>query len=77
MKVVPFLDFRWPCISGNTQRCDHQNLADEETVEAEIENGGQRDDAFAETHVQEHSRHRVVEYEVSGVSLVIMRFVFH
>ena len=77
MEVIPFLDLRRPGISGDTQRCDDQNLADGEVVQAQIEDGGQCDDAFAQTHVQEYSGDGMLQYEVGGISLVIMRLVFH
>ena len=77
IEVIPFLDLRRPCISGDTQRCDDQHLADGEVIQAQIEDGGQRDDAFAQTHVQEYSGDGMLQYEVGGISLVIMRLVFH
>ena len=56
MQMIPLVDFRRPCISGDTQRSDDQHLANQKTVEAKVEDGGKRDDAFAEAHVEEHSR---------------------
>ena len=77
VEMIPFLDLRWPCISGNTQRSNNQHLANGEVIQAEIEDGGQRDDTLAQTHVQEYSGDGMLQYEVGGISLVIMRLVFH
>ena len=46
-------------------------------IQAEIEDGGQSDDTLAQTHVQEYSVDGMLQYEVGGISLVIMRLVFH
>ena len=77
MQMIPLVDLRRPCISGNTQRSDDQHLADQKAVETEVEDGGKRDDAFAETHVEEHSRDGMLQNEVRGIRLVVMRLVFH
>lgn len=77
MQMIPLVDLRRPCISGDTQRCDDQHLANQKAVEAEVEDGGKRDDAFAEAHVEEHSRDGMLQDEVRGIRLVVMRLVFH
>ena len=77
MKMIPLVDLCRPCISGNTERCDDQHLADQKTIKAEVEDGGKRDDAFAETHVEEHSRDGMLQDEVRGIRLIVMRLVFH
>ena len=46
-------------------------------IQAEIEDGGQRDDTLAQTHIQKYSGDGMLQYEVGGISLVIMRLVFH
>ena len=77
MQMIPLVDLCWPCISGNTERCNDQHLTDQEAVEAEVEDGGKCDDAFAEAHVEEYSRNGMLQDEVRGISLVVMRLVFH
>ena len=77
MQMIPLVDLRRPGVSGNTQRCDNQHLANLEAVEAEVEDGGKRDDAFAKPHVEEHRRDGMLQDEVRGIRLVVMRLVFH
>ena len=77
MQMIPLVVLRRPCISGYTQRCDDQHFANQKAVEAEVEDGGKRDDAFAEAHVEEHSRDGMLQDEVRGIRLVVMRLVFH
>ncbi len=77
MQMIPLVDLRRPCVSGDTQRSDDQHLADQEAVEAEVEDGGKRNDAFAKTHVEEHNRDGMLQDEVRGIGLVVMRLVFH
>ena len=77
MQMIPLVDFRRPCISGDTQRCNDQHLANQKAVQAEVKDGGKRDDAFAEPHVEEHSRDGMLQDEVRGIRLVVMRLVFH
>ena len=77
MQMIPLVDFRGPCISGDTQRSNDQHLANQEAVEAEVEDGGKRDDALTKTHVEEHSRDGMLQDEIRGISLVVMRTVFH
>ena len=48
MQMIPLVDLRRPCISGDTQRCDDQHLADQKAVQAEVEDGGKRDCCFAQ-----------------------------
>ena len=47
MQMVPLVDLRRPCISGDTQRCDDQHLANQEAVEAEVEDSRKCDDRLA------------------------------
>ena len=77
MQMIPLVDLRGPCVSGDTQRSDDQHLANQEAVEAEVEDGGKHDDAFAETHVEKHRRDGMLQNEVRGIRLVVMRLVFH
>ena len=77
MQMIPLVDLCRPCISGNTQRSDDQHLADQKAVEAEVKDSGKRDDAFAKTHVEEHSRDGMLQDEVRGIRLIVMRLVFH
>ena len=77
MQVVPLVNLCRPCISGDTKRRNDKHLANQEAVEAEVEDGGKCDDTFAQTHVEEHSRYGMLQYEVGGISLVVMRTVFH
>ena len=77
MQMIPLVDFRRPCISCDTQRSDDQHLANQKTVEAKVEDGGKRDDALTKTHVEEYSGDWVLQDEVRGIRLVVMRLVFH
>ena len=77
MKMIPLVDLRRPCISGDTQRCDDQHLADQKAVQAEVEDGGKRDDALAKAHVQKYSGDGMLQDEVRGIRLVVMCLVFH
>ena len=77
MQMIPLVDLRRPCISGDTQRSDDQHLANQEAVEAEVEDGGKRDDALTKTHVEEYSGDWMLQDEVRGIRLVVMRLVFH
>lgn len=77
MQMIPLVDLRRPCISCDTQRSDDQHLANQEAVHAEVEDGGKRDDAFAEAHVEEYSGDWMLQDEVRGIRLVVMRTVFH
>ena len=77
MQMIPLVDLRRPCISGNTERCDDQHFANQEAVEAEVEDGGKRDDAFAKAHVEEYSGDGMLQDEVRGIRLIVMRLVFH
>ena len=61
MQVVPLVDLCRPCISGDTQWSNDKHLANQEAVEAEVENGGKCDDTFAQTHVEEHSRYGMLQ----------------
>ena len=77
MQMIPLVNLRRPCISCDTQRSDDQHFTNQEAVEAEVEDGGKRDDAFAEAHVEEYSRYGMLQDEVRGIRLVVMRLVFH
>ena len=77
MQMIPLVDLRRPCISGDTQRSDDQHLANQKTVEAKVEDGGKRDDALTKTHVEEYSGDWMLQDEVRGIRLVVMRLVFH
>lgn len=39
--------------------------------------GGKRDDALTKTHVEEYSGDWMLQDEVRGIRLVVMRLVFH
>ena len=47
MKMIPLVDLRRPCISGDTQRSDDQHLANKKAVEAEVEDSRKCDDRLA------------------------------
>ena len=76
-EMIPFADLRWPCVPRHTERGDYQHLADQEAVETQVEDGGQRDDALAKAHIQQYSGNRVRQDEIGGVGLIVMRTVFH
>ena len=76
MQMIPLVDLCRPCISGDTQRSNDQHLANQEAVEAEVEDGGKRDDALTKTHVEEYSGDWMLQDEVRGINLVVMRTVF-
>ena len=77
MQMIPLVDLRRPCISGDTERRNDKHLANQKAVQAEVEDGRKGNHAFSKTHVEEHSRYGMLQYEVGGISLVVMRTVFH
>ena len=77
MQMIPLVDLRRPCASGDTQRSDDQHFTNQEAVEAEVEDGGKRNDAFAKTHIEKYSGYGMLQDEVRGIRLVVMRLVFH
>lgn len=45
--MIPLFDFRRPCIPGDSKWSDHQYLANEKGIEAQIEDGGEGNCGFA------------------------------
>ena len=76
-QVVPFLDLGWPCVARYAEWGDDQRAAGLEGIEHEVVQRGQRDDGLAHAETKEDGSGRVGFNEVDGLSLVVMRNVFH
>ena len=77
LQVIPLLNLRGPCVSGDAQGCDHQHAMYQKAIKAQVLDSGQGDYTFAQTHFQQDCRDRVSENEVGGVLLVLMGLIVH
>ena len=77
LQVVPLLNLRGPGVPGHAQGRDHQHAAHFETLQRQLRNGRQRDDALAQTHLQKHSGNGMFDDEARGVLLIVMGLIKH
>ena len=77
LQVIPLLNFRRPGVPRHAQRRDDQYSADLKPVQAKLFEGGQRDDAFPKTYVQQNCRFGVAQNELGGVCLIVMGRILH
>ena len=75
--MVPFVEFGGPCVAGDADGCDDENLLGFEAVADEVVDGGEGGDCFPHAHSQKYRRFWVVDDELDCVVLIVMRIEFH
>ena len=71
--MLPFPYLRGPCVAGDSERRDHKNPMDLETVEQEVEDRSQADHRLPKSHVEEDRGDGMRLDVIDGVFLVVMR----
>lgn len=69
-----FRSISLPC---HAERGDDQHLPNQKAVQAQVEQGGEGDDALAEAHIKQDSGDGMRQDEVGGKGLIIMGTVSH
>ena len=75
--MIPLLNLSGPCIPGHAQRRDDQHACNLKAFQRQLRDGGQGDDALAETHLEQYGGNGVFDDEARGVFLVVMWLIKH